>query len=68
MARVTRKFAERVSTYGGDGLTIPSAEGTGISKSQESLEEGIRLAEESLRQLRSNKRRARRSRSPSTSR
>jgi hypothetical protein len=52
MARVSRKFAERVSTYGSDGLTIPSAEGTGISQSKESLEEGIRLAEENLRQLR----------------
>jgi hypothetical protein len=52
MARVSRKFAERVSTYGSDGLTIPSAEGTGISQSKESLEEGIKLADENLRRLR----------------
>jgi len=57
MARVSRKFAERVSTYGGDGLTIPSAEGAGISQSKESLEEGIKLAEENLRQLRTQRRR-----------
>lgn len=58
MARVSRKFAERVSTYGSDRLTIASAEGAGISQSKKSLEEGIKLAEENLRQLRGNHRRA----------
>lgn len=62
MARVSKKFAERVSTYGGDGLTIPSAEGAGISQSRQSLEEGLKLAEENLQQLRKRKRR------PSTAR
>lgn len=58
MARVSRKFAERVSTYGDDGLTIPSAEGAGISQSEESLKEGIKLAEENLRRLRGRRRRS----------
>jgi len=32
-------------------LTIPSAEGGGISRSKKSLEEGLKLAEENVRRL-----------------
>jgi hypothetical protein len=48
MARVSKKFAKRVSDYETDGLTIRSAEGTGISRSKKSLDEGVALAKKGL--------------------
>jgi hypothetical protein len=59
MSRVSKRFAERVSSYASDGLTIPSAEGTGISRSKKSVEEGVKLAEKSLN-LHGKRRRAKR--------
>jgi hypothetical protein len=51
MAQVSKKFAEKVSTYRGGGLKIASAEGAGISRSQKSLKEGISLSDRSLGRL-----------------
>jgi hypothetical protein len=52
MARISKKFAERVSDYATDGLTVRSAEGTGISRSKKSLDEGVALAKKGLRRRR----------------
>ena len=51
MPRVSKKFAEKVSTYKGGGLKIASAEGSGVSRSQKSLKEGISLSDRSLVRL-----------------
>jgi hypothetical protein len=51
MRRASESFAKQVSRRKGGGLTIPSAEGGGISRSKKSLEEGLKLAEENVRRL-----------------
>ncbi len=45
MKRVSQSVAAKVSRYKAGGFSIASAEGAGISRSKESLEEGRRLAE-----------------------